>query len=395
MDSNKTNSKNSKKDEMSVTVYAEFPLTYYGGGERLIIDLYKFLKGKSIHIKVYENTARNRETRIEQQTIDSIVGNDLIAHEFVRYGFPHFFYQDFPEIEELINSEGKINLIFSRRIPPKSILEKLSKSEKSYVFCLHGVALEELKFASVRILTHQIIMRHQLNLLSKFIKKNIYVQCLLPKVNMYLRERSAENQNVFTIENEISQDDIKLLNNLDYFQVVFVGRMQNINKGIKLLSKIVRRVIKNENSIRFVIIGQGPDVKYLNSVKRIAKIMEEANDSQKDRILQNSNLAIITSNLEPFSIVAEEFLLAGIPIVATPSSGPSYILGKNEKYGTVSSFDPKVFCEQILHYYLMWKQDRESYFKMRQEIAALAKNDFSKEHMLSSYLNMINRIGKR
>ena len=395
MDSNKTNSKNSKKDEMSVTVYAEFPLTYYGGGERLIIDLYKFLKGKSIHIKVYENTARNRETRIEQQTIDSIVGNDLIAHEFVRYGFPHFFYQDFPEIEELINSEGKINLIFSRRIPPKSILEKLSKSEKSYVFCLHGVALEELKFASVRILTHQIIMRHQLNLLSKFIKRNIYVQCLLPKVNMYLRERSAENQNVFTIENEISQDDIKLLNNLDYFQVVFVGRMQNINKGIKLLSKIVRRVIKNENSIRFVIIGQGPDVKYLNSVKRIAKIMEEANDSQKDRILQNSNLAIITSNLEPFSIVAEEFLLAGIPIVATPSSGPSYILGKNEKYGTVSSFDPKVFCEQILRYYLMWKQDKESYFKMRQKIAALAKNDFSKEHMLSSYLNMINRIGKR
>ncbi len=395
MNNNKTNSINSKNDGMSVIVYTEFPLTYYGGGERLIIELYKFLKEKSIHIKVYENTARSRETRIERQMIDSVVGNDLISQEFVRYGFPHFLYQDFPKIEELITGEGDINLIFSRRIPPKSILEKLSKSEKSYVFCLHGMALEKFKFRSARILMHQMIMRRQLNLLSQYTKKNIYVQCLLPKVNMYLREKGAENQNVFTIENEISQDDIKLLNNLDYFQIVFVGRMQNINKGIKLLSKIVRSVIKNENSIRFVIIGKGPDVKYLNSVKNDAEILEEANDSQKDRMLQVSNLAIITSNLEPFPLVAEEFLLAGIPIVATPSSGPSHILGKNEKYGTVSSFNPKVFSEQILHYYLMWKQDKDSYFKMRQEIAALAKSNFSKEHMLSSYLNLINRINKK
>lgn len=387
--------KEKNKPKPVVKIYSEFPMTFYGGGERLIIKIYKYFTSHSVHANIVDNYAKNSEERIVKEDLLKEIGPDLISTAFRRYGFPRFLYQEFPELEDLIIPSSDVSLIFARRIPPRRILHSLNKSNNHFVFCLHGIALEKLRLTDVRIIAHQIMIRLQLRYFSPYVKKNIYVQCLTPLIASYLTKNGSSRMNMFIIENEFRNELIELKENSDYFRVIFVGRMQNLTKGIKFLRKVIRLTNILEPGIKFVVIGNGPDLKVLDSVRDIAVILGNVDDKQKESAMQSSSLAIITSHLEPFPRVAQEFLTAGIPVVTTPASGPAYILSKNPVFGKVSSFNPRLFSRDIIAYYDAWKKDKEKYYNLRKEIARVASNMFHEESMLESYLNMILEIGSK
>jgi glycosyltransferase involved in cell wall biosynthesis len=377
-----------------VKIYSEFPLNYFGGGERLIIMIYHSLKKNGFEVKIIENNRMITESRMEKDNILGHLGNDLLSMSFRRYGFPGFLYQDLPDLMELKSSRNSICLIFSRRLPPKSILSEISKfSGTEFVFCLHGIALEKMRMTDPRIMIHQFIIRHQISAFARFVVGNVYAQCLTPGIEKYLQSKGASQSNIFLIENQYQSGIADLNQNNGSFQVLFIGRMQNLTKGTKFLKKVIAEVKKKEPNIEFVVIGKGPDIHVLDGVKNHCRILTNADDRVKEDNLLHSNLGIITSSLEPASLVAMEFLTSGIPVVTTPSSGPSYILSKDKNFGKISSFNVKAFSKEIISYYRLWRSDKSAYFVLRKNIADKARSTFKEKYMLDSYLKMIIEIG--
>lgn len=387
---------NEKMNLPVVKIYSEFPLTYFGGGERLIIMIYESLKKNGFEVKIIENNRMIAESRIGKEDILERVGSDLLFISFRRYGLPRFLYQDFPDLMELNSFPNSICLIFVRRLPPKSILSEISKfSGIKLVFCLHGIALEKLRLADPRIMIHQFIIRLQLSTFARFVAGNVYAQCLTPRVGNYLQYRGGRQNNVFVIENEFQSEITDIISNDSLFQVIFIGRMQKLTKGIKFLKKVILKVKKIEPSIEFVVIGNGPDIYVLDDLKNHCKLLTNADDMIKEETVLHSNLAIITSGLEPFPRVALEFLTSGIPVVTTPAFGPSYIIGKDKIFGNVSSFNVTDFSKDIIFYYELWKSDKNAYFELRKNIANKARSTFNEKNMLDSYLKMIVDIDSK
>ena len=70
-------------------------------------------------------------------------------------------------------------------------------------------------------------------------------------------------------------------------------------------------------------------------------------EERKREKLREANLLILTSNLEPFGLVILEGLASGLPCVATPVEGAMEILGRDQIFGTISSFDPDNFSRDV------------------------------------------------
>ena len=157
---------------------------------------------------------------------------------------------------------------------------------------------------------------------------------------------------------------------------------------------MIRNVNRKEANIEFVIIGTGPDHHIINKVEANVRILGNVTEEEKTNEMMNSNLGIITSNLEPYPRVALEFLTSGIPIVSTPTAGPSHIIGKDEFFGKISSFRAEEFAEDILNYYNAWHKDKLQYYDIRLKIAERAKEMFKVEEMLDMYSKMIFSIAK-
>ena len=134
--------------------------------------------------------------------------------------------------------------------------------------------------------------------------------------------------------------------------------------------------------------------KKLHNLPDNTKFYNYVSEDEKTKIIEKSNLGIITSNLEPFPLVALELLSAGLPIVTTPASGPSYIISKDVSFGFISSFRPNELANSIYKYFQMWNSDKNKYFKLREKIA---KKDYEifNNNMLNSYFKMINRVISR
>ena len=167
----------------------------------------------------------------------------------------------------------------------------------------------------------------------------------------------------------------------------------NVKKGIKRLKNVMSLVKKSDESIKFNIIGTGKDGRMLNGLGGNINILNGIDDQRKNKIIAFSNLALVTSNLEPYSLVVLEFLTSGVPVVTTPASGPTYILSKDQSFGKVVSFSAKCLAKSIVSYYQEWQRDKELYFSKRKDLYHKARNMFNSKDMLESYRNMIIQVG--
>ena len=380
--------KHTEQEYLKVMLFSEFPLSYPGGGERLIRLIYSHLSKLSNDIRIIENT--NKESPIS--ATGQIPSLNIIRVEFKRFGCIKFLYQDLPPLEVIPCDKNAVSLIFLRRIPPRTILRRLEKSNSKVVFCLHGIALEKLRIANPMIIAHQILMRMQLRYLAQYTRNHIFVQTLRPHLTSYLIAHGADLVNIFTIENQFESEVAFPERKDKEFQVTFIGRMEDLQKGIKRLKKVIQFVQRSGKKIKFNIIGIGKDSVILNGLNGNVRILNKIDDRRKNEIIASSNLALITSNLEPYSLVVLEFLTSGVPVIATPTSGPSYILGKDPSFGKVVSFSAKYLAMSIADYYKEWAKDKELYFSKRKDLYYTAREIFNSQKMLESYENMVIQV---
>ena len=379
----------SNQKNLKVTLFSESSLSRIAGGERIIRLLYDFLKNVNIDVRIIENGEERRPDSISKENADLHIDK----FKFKRFGFIKFLYQDFPPLEIISSDEKAISIIFLRRVPPRSVLRRFEKSNSKVIFCLHGMALERIRFTNPIIIAHQLLMRMQLTYLAKYTRNYIFVQSLIPTLTSYLVNHGADSKNILTIENQIDGGVPFPERNDEEFQVTFIGRMEDLQKGIRRLRKVILFVQKFGRNIKFNVIGTGKDSGLLKRFQGNVNILSGIDDQRKSKIIASSNLALVTSNLEPYSLVVLEFLTAGVPVITTPSSGPTYILSKDQSFGKVVSFSAKSLAKSIVSYYQEWEKDKELYFSKRKDLFYKARMRFNPKKMLESYRNLIVQVG--
>lgn len=374
---------------VNVTLFSELNLSHLGGGERIIRLIYDFLKNTGINVRIIENTRKQRPV----SELKQIPALNISGIRFERFGFMKFLYQDFPPLKIIPGERNAVSLIFLRRVPPRSILSQLKKSNSNVIFCLHGIALEKFRITNPIVIAHQILIRKQLRVLAHYARSHIFVQSLLPHLTSYLLMHGADSKNVLTIENQLKSEVTFPARNDEEFQVTFIGRFEDLQKGIKRLKKVIQFVLKSGKNIKFNIIGTGRDLEILKGLSGIINIYNGINDQQKNKIIASSNLGLVTSNLEPYSLVVLEFLTSGVPVITTPASGPAHILSIDSSFGKVVSFSAKALGNSIVDFHQEWEIDKNLYFSRRKDLFYKARKIFDSENMLESYKNLIINVG--
>lgn len=389
-----TKFQNSVSLSNKVTIYNCSTLSFFGGGERLIIKISDYLVSKNFSVKIVQNLNQKNIVRVKEVEIEKMTKGILSSEKFSRFGFPRFLFHDLPDLESLSRNKDSISLIFIWRIPPLSYLKMISKSGIKVIFCLHGIAIEKFRLANPLIMAHQIITRFELHYMARYLNDNIYCQTLNGNILKYLSDLGAYPRNVILIENGINNYTFTVSQNNEEFRVIFIGRIENLQKGIVRLKKVAILLYKYNPNIKFVIIGIGKDSNILKNLPKNCEYLENVNDENKYREIERANLMIITSNIEPYPLVALEAIQNGIPIVSTPASGPSHILSKDSDFGVVSSFSPRELSNEVIKFFYMWKDDKKRYYEMKMRIAKRARTLFDQEAMLENYSDMIKSVSR-
>ena len=162
-----------------------------------------------------------------------------------------------------------------------------------------------------------------------------------------------------------------------------------MQKGIKRLLRIANIIYQWNPKIIMEVIGTGKDDCLLSRFPKNVKILGNVGNRLKRERLAKANAIVVTSNLEPFSIVTLEGLFSGLPVVCTPASGPTEIVSKHYLFGKISTFSPKDLTRDLYHYFLLWESNKEEYFKMRMNISESAKLIFDEKIMFASYESLI------
>ncbi|MEM3192732.1 MAG: glycosyltransferase family 4 protein [Candidatus Parvarchaeota archaeon] len=360
-----------------------------------MIALSNFFTEHGLPVELVENCRSNSPGRVTDDFIKSISKSPIMCERFEKFGTTRFFSSYFPSLTAC--SAASISFIFLRRVPPTSYLKSVVKKGCSVVFCIHGISLERFRLANPLIMLYQIIMRYQLGKLAKHAKlrSDLNIQVLSGNMKKYLEAKGAPNQQIFVIENGVPTSYSWPGRNDDFFQVIFIGRIDSLVKGIARLKKVIDKCVGMGVGTEFVIVGSGPDEDILRDLPPGARFLSFVDEDKKRGELLKSNLMIVTSNMEPFSLAVIEGLSYGLPVVTTPVSGPISILSHDERFGKVATFKVDDIVSKIHSYYSLWRSDKASYYEMKRYISNKAKMIFDESRMEEDYLRMVLKIMER
>ncbi len=158
------------------------------------------------------------------------------------------------------------------------------------------------------------------------------------------------------------------------FLLVSVGEL-NWNKNHKVVVEALGRL--NNPDIYYMICGEGIErVSLMEQAKRLGisdrtKLAGFRRDIPE--ILTEAHAMAFPSLREGLGLVAVEAMAAGVPVIASDNRGTreymqdginGYVVWKNDVEGT---------AEAIQKMYLLWKEDKEAYNRMKQNCRQTAK----------------------
>ncbi|MEM3786559.1 MAG: glycosyltransferase family 4 protein [Nitrososphaeria archaeon] len=184
----------------------------------------------------------------------------------------------------------------------------------------------------------------------------------------------------------LESNSIKFYDNRnDKFTVIFIGRLEK-RKGAELLFNILRELKCAD--IVFRIVGDITS-EFNNIVEKLKNkdnilFYGRVSEDKKWDLLRTSDLGIMLSTEESYSLVTREMLLAGLPVVTTWSPA-NEIFG----YGVIVARQHEV-CNAIMYQMKKWKDSYEDYIQLRHSIYDTYVNKFSKDKLEKDFLNIFN-----
>lgn len=153
-------------------------------------------------------------------------------------------------------------------------------------------------------------------------------------------EKYNSNTKVIVIPNMINENLSGKISTLDNNQIISIGRLEEI-KDFKTLITIFSLLVKNNSELTLKIIGEGSQRKELESLIKEYNIEDSViltgrmAEEQITEELLKSDVFILTSKSESFSLVLCEAMNYGVPCVSFDIDvGPREII-ENEKNGFI------------------------------------------------------------
>lgn len=379
-----------RRDKLSINLILPSSLNFYGGGEAMAISISSGMNKVGLKTILYDKKNYSGLSRVPDSYLEDLGVNRKQVDMIPIGKIKKIFFHDFPSKELL--SEGSLNMILIWRVPSREQLKMVIYSEVPTIFLLHGIALEKIRLSNPIIILYQLFLRLQMHNDRKlFLNPNLNFQCLNTSQANYLRKVGISSDKIFTIKNGIQTEIYKVGKNNSEFRILFVGRSENLQKGINRLIRIGRIVNRKGYNIKFVVIGSG---KYSPMLRRIRYIdyLGYVTPEVKLQELEKSNLLLVTSNMEPFGLTLLEGILSGLPVVSTPASGPSDIINLSPLFGKASSFRASILARDIISYYDDWKNDPKKYFTEKMIRRKDAERLFTEKKMIDNYAKMAKKI---
>ena len=381
----------------NIGVYNYFPLEFGGGGEAVATMLCNGLANSGNDVTYYADAAFNGITRYSEEHI-SRIGHTFTYRkvQFRQYSKKgrRWLFRPFPTMAQL-SANSKV-MIFVDRVPPKAFLEKVVSANRRVGLLLHGIAPTDNPKGDFITTGYQILVRAMLRRVAGLLKKDVFFfQVFNKETRRYLLDLGINSSNIFVIPNGVNSSRFLPPKKSDKFIIVFSGRIETHTKGIDILKAISKRVASDDTyPLHIDIFGSGKDSHMLSGYNPPGKVVYHGFVSEAERleVMSRASLSLITSRIEPFSLVCVESLMSGVPVVSTPVSGPRGVLSTDSSYGKIVSFNENEIYDTLASFQTEWSQDPVKYLDKRLRIALTAKTTFSSQKMIHDYLTLLDAL---
>lgn len=285
-----------------------------------IISLYNLLKGKSfykldskINVKYLLDFGPNKK-----EIIASLKKIRLIAFFKELIKSVNILYKKYFGIKKVVNNLNTDIVIssrieFSKQIKRDDIIT--IAQEHSYINTKKYQKKVKKSFKGIKYLV----------VMTKKAKE---------KYDEWLKNEKIKPE-VVVIPNIINENKEKVLSSLDYNQIISVGRLEDV-KDFGTLIDIFYEIQKTNNKVTLKIIGDGSKRKELEDKVKQLRILEKVTftgrleEEKINQELLNSDVFVLTSKSESFSLVLCEAMNYGLPCVSFDIDvGPREIIQDN------------------------------------------------------------------
>lgn len=252
------------------------------------------------------------------------------------------------------------------------------------------------KFVNVKVIHTQHLCIDDKFKLTKLALNNIQTIAVSDAAKRILQEKSnLDSKNITTIYNTIEVENknknvderLKELKDLGYFIVSQVSRVIDY-KGIYDFVDIAEITIKENDNIRFVFIGDGPEKenleKYIKEKNLQEYIFMLGSKNNVIEHLKYIDLVLLCSYIEGLPLAPLEAFSQGIPVIATNIDGTNEEIQDGYNGYLVEKKDIENFKNKILKIY----NDKNLYKQMKES----AKNRYNIYFDKKQYINKHNEI---
>lgn len=217
----------------------------------------------------------------------------------------------------------------------------------------------------------------------------------------YMRDEMSEkypkySDKVVIIPNSIDTENIesypsKKMIDKDY--IFFVGRMVH-KKGVDILLQAFSKV--QISNLDLVIEGSGEEHEKMKQLSKKLGIDEKVHftngllsEAEKFSYMKGALLGVVPSRIEPFGIVALEYMAAEVPVIASKTGGLEKIIADGETGIFFENGNINELAEKIR----LMVQDNELRLKLKNNgLQNIHKYD--NQHILAEYLKLYESVAK-
>lgn len=242
------------------------------------------------------------------------------------------------------------------------------------------------------------------DLLDEVIKKSKYkavnyigrYDYLIRQTPVNINTIKKYNKNIIFLPNAFNHNLFKKVNlktetNTKQLSIISIGYLKE-TKNYKLAIDTIKRLIDTGYSVKYHIVGSGPEDKNLKKyVKKIGLnnivIFHGYQSKEKvQRYLRSSHILINTSYFESFGNAIIEAITSEIPVVTCAKGGPEYLFKwANERYfiGHFTAPDKNQLYKAIIDIYT-----NKNTSKLMEESSAIVKQKFSSEKFINDLIQI-------
>ena len=276
---------------------------------------------------------------------------DIVAKKRMSY-----FIFDNKIINEVTkeNSNRKFNIIHTHGWLTAGAFISRSLNNLKWVHTFHAVERNRLKFMSID--------EKKYFKIAKWIESTVKYADALIAVSEVLRKEILENykvkkDKVYYIPNGVDLSLFKQDYNINkQKQVLYIGRF-SLEKGIDLIPKIARKVLENDDKVKFFVLATGnipPSIELLKEkfdylINKYPKrfILERETKSREElaKIYNESTIYIQPSRYEAFGLTVLEAMASGTAVICSNKGGLPEVVGNA---GVIIPLNHKRFVREII-----------------------------------------------